>query len=73
MNFLWSRAKAIAQKEVYHIMRDPFTLAISIGLPVFMVLAFGFAIEFNVKHIRLAVHDADQTQTSRRLIDTFGS
>lgn len=71
MIFIWDRAKAIAQKEIYHILRDPFTLILSIGLPIFMVLVFGFAIEFNVKNIRLAVFDADKTQFSRRLIDTF--
>lgn len=73
MSFLWNRASAIAKKEVYHILRDPFTLALSIGLPFFLIFMFGFAIEFNVKNIPLAVHDADKTQMSRRLIDTFGS
>jgi ABC-2 type transport system permease protein len=73
MSFRWSRAGAIARKEVYHVLRDPFTLALSLGLPVFMVLVFGFAIEFNVKNIHLATFDADHTRASRQLIDTFGS
>lgn len=72
-NFLWSRVSAIAEKEVFHVMRDPFTLALSLGIPVFMVFIFGFAIEFNVKNIHLAVQDANQTQFSRRLTETFGS
>lgn len=73
MNFVWNRAKAITGKEVYHVLRDPFTLALSLGLPVFMVFIFGFAIEFNVKNIHLAVQDANQSQFSRRLTETFGS
>lgn len=73
MSFLWSRMGAIFKKEVYHVRRDPFTVALSLILPVFMVFMFGFAIEFNVKNLPLAVHDADQTQTSRRVIETFGS
>ena len=73
MSFRWSRAGAIAQKEMYHVLRDRFTLLLSIVLPVFMVFAFGFAIEFNVRNIPLAVHDADKTQISRRVIDTFAS
>jgi ABC-2 type transport system permease protein len=73
MNFKWSRVGAIAKKEVFHVRRDPFTVALSLILPVFMVIVFGFAIEFNVKNIHLAVQDSDQTQISRRLIDTFGS
>jgi ABC-2 type transport system permease protein len=73
MSFRWSRAAAIAQKEMYHVLRDRFTLTLALGLPVFMVFTFGFAIEFNVKNVPLAVHDADKTQTSRLVIDTFGS
>jgi len=73
MSFLWSRAGAIAQKEVYHVLRDPFTLTLAIGLPVFMVFVFGYAIEFNVKDIHLAIHDGDQTRTSRQVVEAFGS
>ncbi len=73
MSFLWSRVGAIMKKEVYHVLRDPFTVALSLGLPVFMVFVFGFAIEFNVKNIPIAAYDADKTQTSRMLIETFGS
>jgi ABC-2 type transport system permease protein len=73
MSFVWDRAMAIAQKETYHVLRDPFTLALSIGLPIFMVVIFGFAIEFNVKNIPLAVHDANKTRMSRELIETFSS
>lgn len=73
MSFRWSRAAAVARKEVYHVMRDPFTLMMSLGLPVFMVFMFGFAIEFNVKDIHVAMFDADQTRSSRQLADVFGS
>jgi ABC-2 type transport system permease protein len=71
--FAWRRAFAIARKEVFHILRDPVTLGAALGLPVFMVLIFGVAIEFNVKNVSLAVSDADKTQSSRKLLDTFGS
>jgi ABC-2 type transport system permease protein len=71
--FVWARAIAIAKKEVFHIMRDPFTLALALVMPIFMVVIYGIAIDFNVRNIRLAVSDSDQTQTSRRLIETFGS
>ena len=71
--FVWTRAAAVARKEVFHIARDPFTLALSLGLPVAMVLVYGFAIDFNVKDVALAVSDSDRTQSSRRLIDAFTS
>lgn len=71
--FVLRRAFAMARKETFHILRDPYTLALALGMPIFMVVIYGLAIEFNVKNINLAVSDADQTQDSRRLIDTFAS
>ncbi|MBO9667197.1 MAG: ABC transporter permease [Bdellovibrio sp.] len=64
---------AIAKKEVFHIVRDPFTLALALGMPVIMVLFFGFAIEFNLDRIPLAIFDGSKTVSSRNLIDTFVS
>ena len=69
----WRRTRAIAQKEMFHILRDPYTLALALGLPIFMVVIYGLAIDFNLKNINLAVTDEDKTQNSRRLVDTFGS
>ncbi len=71
--FSLRRALAIAKKEVFHILRDPFTLGAALGLPIFMVVIFGMAIEFNVKNIVLSVSDFDQSQSSRRLQEVFGS
>ncbi|QDK37694.1 ABC transporter permease [Bdellovibrio sp. NC01] len=64
---------AIAQKEVFHIVRDPFTLAMALGMPVVMVLFFGLAIEFNLDKIPIAVFDANKSVQSRELIRTFSS
>jgi ABC-2 type transport system permease protein len=72
-SFVWRRAAAVSKKEVFHVLRDPYTLGAALVLPVFMVLMFGVTIEFNVKNVALAVSDSDQTQSSRRLLDTFGS
>ncbi len=70
-SFVWARAAAVARKEIYHILRDPFTLAFALVLPVVMVLIYGIAIDFNVENIALSVSDSDQSQASRRLIDAF--
>ncbi|WII70935.1 ABC transporter permease [Bdellovibrio sp. 22V] len=64
---------AIAKKEVFHIVRDPFTLALALGMPVIMVLFFGFAIEFNMERIKLAVYMGDKTQNSWELERSFSS
>ncbi|MBR6408930.1 MAG: ABC transporter permease [Alphaproteobacteria bacterium] len=67
------RARAVCQKEFMHIFRDPFTLMVALLLPLLIVLILGNCIEFNIKHINLAYMDHDKTQSSRKLIETFGS
>jgi ABC-2 type transport system permease protein len=73
LEFSLRRCIAMARKEIFHILRDPFTLGAALGLPIFMVVVFGLAIEFNVKNIALSVNDTNKTQSSRRLLDTFES
>lgn len=69
----WQRLGAIAKKEVAHVSRDPFTLALALILPMLVVLIFGFAFEFNLNHIAMAVHDGDKSAASRQLIESFSS
>src|SRR3990167_7448820 len=71
--FVPRRALAIAKKEIFHIVRDPTTLMAALVLPIFMVVVFGLAIEFNVKNINMAVSDSDQTQSSRQLVEPFSA
>ncbi len=71
--FVISRALSIAQKEVRHIVRDPFTLGLALGLPLIMVVFFGFAIDFDVRNIRLAVANGDGTAASRQLMESFAA
>lgn len=71
--FSWNRAFSIAKKEVFHILRDPFTLAVALLLPVMMVGIFGLAMEFKVKNIRISVYDADYNQASRQFQETLKS
>lgn len=74
MNFFsWRRSIAITKKEIFHILRDPFTLALAIGMPLFMVFVYGFAIDFNIKNIPISVSDFDKTVYSREIIQTFSS
>lgn len=63
------RALSIARKEARHIRRDPATLAVSLGLPMLMVLFFGFAIDFDVRDVRLLVADGDRSRASRQLAE----
>jgi ABC-2 type transport system permease protein len=67
------RALSIGRKEVRHILRDPFTLALALGLPLLLVTFFGFAIDLEAKDIRLVLHDRDRSRLSRQLADLFSS
>jgi ABC-2 type transport system permease protein len=66
-----ARVKSIARKELRHIVRDPFTLGMALGLPLVMLVLFGFAIDFDVRDIALTVIDRDQTKPSREMIETI--
>lgn len=69
----WRRTLSISRKEVRHVRRDPFTLALALGLPVLLVTFFGFAIDFEVRDIGLSVHDQDDSRASRQLAEVFSS
>jgi len=70
-SFSPARVRCIALKEVRHILRDPRSLTIAIGLPVLMTLLFGYAINLDIKNIRLAMIDFDRTAESRDLASRF--
>ena len=65
------RVGALAAKETIHIRRDIRTLYMALGLPVVLLLLFGFAVSFDIDALPIAVLDRDGTLTSRALRDTF--
>ncbi len=65
------RAWAIASKELLQASRDPLSLAMLLGVPAMMLLLYGYAINFDVRHVRLAVQDRDRSAASRELIAAF--
>lgn len=71
MKKMYERIKAVALKESYHILRDPFTLAMGLIMPVVLVLIFGFAIDLDVKNIPIAIVDNDNSIESRQIIDVI--
>lgn len=66
-------AGAVASKEVRHILRDPFTIAFALGVPVLLVSFFGFVIDFNYRDVALVLEDRDKSLFSRRLAEAFSS
>ncbi len=65
------KIKFIAQKEVRHILRDPRSLIIAMLMPLMMTFLYGYAINLDIKNIKLAVLDYDDTVESRELTSQF--
>jgi ABC-2 type transport system permease protein len=63
--------RPVIKKEFRQISRDARSLMFMVFLPAFMLLMFGFALNFDVKHIPLAVVDQDGSRASRDLVDKF--
>jgi ABC-2 type transport system permease protein len=66
-----NRLSAVVLKEVRQVRRDPFSLMMLIALPAFMLVLYGFALNFDVRHVRLAVQDRDRSAASRELVASF--
>ena len=63
-----NRMRAITRKEWMHIGRDASTLYFAIGMPLVLLILFGFAVSFDIDHIRTLVVDEDRSAESRRLV-----
>jgi ABC-2 type transport system permease protein len=62
---------AILYKEFLVVLRDPLTLFFMLFPPVVEMIAFGYALDTDVKHMATLVLDEDRTTESRQLIDQF--
>lgn len=65
MNGYWS----IVKKEAVHIRRDPATLIFALMIPLIQLTIFGYAINFDVRHLSTVVVDQDRSRESRLYLD----
>ncbi len=65
------RTWAIFRKELIHIRRDPLSLILIILLPITLLLLYGYALTFDIKHVVTAIYDQEQSQISRDFIKNF--
>lgn len=63
--------KPVIVKEFRQIRRDPTILGMLLVLPTALILLVGWALNFDVRHIPLAVFDQNRTPESRQFIDKF--
>ncbi len=62
------RVGAVVGKEIRQLSRDRLTFGMIVGIPLFQILLFGYAINLDVRHLRAGVADQATTQLSRQLI-----
>jgi ABC-2 type transport system permease protein len=65
------KALAVYRKELRQIGRDRRTLLILVFVPAFFLLLYGYALNWDIRHIALAVQDRDRTPESRALVAAF--
>jgi ABC-2 type transport system permease protein len=65
------RLFSMMSKEFTQMRRDRHTLGMLMGIPVFQLLLFGFAIRQEVRNLPTVVYDASRTQQSRTLVQQF--
>ena len=66
-----TKALAVYRKELRQISRDQRTLLILVFVPAFFLLLYGYALNFDIRHVRLAVQDRDGTPESRSVVSAF--
>ena len=67
MERLWT----IMKKELLHIWRDPWTLALIMALPVMLLALLGFGMGGESRDTPMAVADLSKTDESRRYIEYY--
>lgn len=63
--------KAIARKELRQLLRDKRMLFVLFFFPAFLLVVFGYAINFDVKNIKIAVMDNEKSEISRDFISSL--
>jgi ABC-2 type transport system permease protein len=66
-----ANALAVAVKEMRQIRRDRRSLLILLFVPAFFLLVYGYALNFDLRNIPLAVLDHDRSAVSRELVSAF--
>ena len=72
-NKLLKRTFAIIKKEVRQLKRDTRLLAVIFSFPVLLLIMFGYAVNFDVKNIKIAIYDQDKSELSRDFINSLNS
>lgn len=64
---------AFVRKEALHILRDPRTMLIVLGIPVVQLLLFGFALSTEVNNLDFAVAAPHRSEAVRRVVERIAA
>lgn len=67
------RTLSVARKEARQIVRDSRSLYLALGIPVMLMILFGYALSLDVDNIPLAVWDQERSPASREFVDRMTS
>jgi len=70
---MFARLRQMLIKEFIQVLRDKRTRFILIGPPIVQMIIFGYAANFEIRHVSTVVLDLDQSQESRELVSRFTS
>jgi ABC-2 type transport system permease protein len=70
---MWRRIRHIIIKEFIQVLRDKKLRFFLIIPPLVQLLTYGYVVNFDIKHVAMAVFDESRTMESRQLIDRFAS
>ncbi len=69
----WRTFSAIVYKEFIVVLRDRTALFFLFFPPLIQIIAFGFALDMDVRHMRTLLFDEDRTQESRAFVEALVS
>lgn len=64
-----ARTRAIIKKETKQLLRDRKFLFVLFFFPVFLLVIFGYAVNYDVKNITIAVYDQSKSEESREYVN----
>ena len=70
---MFERLRQMLVKEFLQVFRDPRMRMVIFVIPCVQTLVIGYAVTTDVKHVRTAVYDLDNSQDSRDLVARFAA
>ena len=70
---MFNRIKAIGKKEIKQLARDKRMMFVLFFFPVFLLIIFGYAVNFDVQNIKIAVLDKEHSSVSRNFVKTLSA